>query len=113
MEKTLFEKIIAREIPAQIEYEDAKCIVIHDIDPQAPVHILVVPKEVIPRISESSSFRSDILGHLLQVAAKIAKQLNLKKGFRLIINNGEDGGETVPHLHIHLLGGRKLEWPPG
>jgi Diadenosine tetraphosphate (Ap4A) hydrolase and other HIT family hydrolases len=73
----------------------------------------VIPKEVIPRIAESSSFRPEILGHLLQVAAKIAKQLNLKKGFRLVINNGEDGGETVPHLHIHLLGGRKLEWPPG
>ena len=113
MEKTLFEKIIAREIPAQIEYEDSECIVIHDIDPQAPVHILVIPKEVIPRIAESSSFRPEILGHLLQVAAKIAKKLNLKKGFRLVINNGEDGGETVPHLHIHLLGGRKLEWPPG
>ena len=113
MEKTLFEKIIAREIPAQIEYEDSECIVIHDIDPQAPVHILVIPKEVIPRITESPFFRPKILGHLLQVAAKIAKQLNLKKGFRLVINNGEDGGETVPHLHIHLLGGRKLEWPPG
>ncbi len=73
----------------------------------------MIPKEVIPRIAESSSFRPEILGHLLQVAAKIAKQLNLKKGFRLVINNGEDGGETVPHLHIHLLGGRKLEWPPG
>ena len=73
----------------------------------------MIPKEVIPRIAESSSFRPEILGRLLQVAAKIAKQLNLKKGFRLVINNGEDGGETVPHLHIHLLGGRKLEWPPG
>ena len=113
MEKTLFEKIIAREIPAQIEYEDSECIVIHDIDPKAPVHVLVIPKEVIPRIIESSSYRPEILGHLLQVSAKIAKQLNLKKGFRLVINSGEDGGETVPHLHIHLLGGRKLEWPPG
>ena len=73
----------------------------------------MIPKEVIPRIAESSSFTPEILGHLLQVAAKIAKQLNLKKGFRLVINNGEDGGETVPHLHIHLLGGRNLEWPPG
>ena len=113
MEKTLFEKIIAREISAQIEYEDSECIVIHDIDPKAPVHVLVIPKEVIPRIIESSSYRPEILGHLLQVSAKIAKQLNLKKGFRLVINSGEDGGETVPHLHIHLLGGRKLEWPPG
>ena len=113
MDKTLFEKIIAREIPAQIEYEDSECIVIHDIDPKAPVHILVIPKEVIPRIAESFSFRPEILGHLLHVATKVAKQLNLKKGYRLVINNGEDGGETVPHLHIHLLGGRKLEWPPG
>ena len=113
MAKTLFEKIIARDIPAQIEYEDSQCIAIHDIDPQAPVHILVIPKVVIPRIAESSSFKPEILGHLLQVAGKIAKQLNLEKGFRLVINNGEDGGETVPHLHIHLLGGRKLKWPPG
>ena len=113
MAKTLFEKIIAREIPAKIEYEDSHCIAIHDIDPQAPVHILVVPKVVIPRIAESLVFKPEILGHLLQVAGKIAKQLNLEKGFRLVINNGEDGGETVPHLHIHLLGGRKLKWPPG
>ena len=113
MAKTLFEKIIAKEIPAKIEYEDSQCIVIHDIDPQAPVHILVIPKAVIPRIAESSAFEPEILGHLLQVAGKIAKQLNLEKGFRLVINNGEDGGETVPHLHIHLLGGRKLKWPPG
>lgn len=111
--KTLFEKIIAREIPAQIEYEDADCIAIHDIDPQAPVHILVIPKVVIPRIAESASFKPETLGHLLQVAGTIAKQLNLDKGFRLVINNGEDGGETVPHLHVHLLGGRKLTWPPG
>ena len=113
MAKTLFEKIIAREIPAKIEYEDYQCIAIHDIDPQAPVHILVIPKVVIPRIAESSAFKPEILGHLLQVAGKIAEQLNLEKGFRLVINNGEDGGETVPHLHMHLLGGRKLKWPPG
>lgn len=113
MVKTLFEKIIDREIPAQIEYEDSECIAIHDIDPQAPVHVLVIPKIVILRIAESASFKPEILGHLLQVAGKIAEQLNLEKGFRLVINNGEDGGETVPHLHVHLLGGRKLTWPPG
>lgn len=111
--KTLFEKIIDREIPVHIEYEDANCIAIHDIDPQAPVHVLVIPKVVIPRIAESASFKPEILGYLLQVAGKIAEQLNLDKGFRLVINNGEDGGETVPHLHVHLLGGRKLKWPPG
>ena len=113
MEKTLFEKIIARDIAAKIEYEDSHCIAIHDIDPQAPVHILVIPKVVIPRIAESPEFKPEILGHLLQVAGKVAEQLNLEKGFRLVINNGEDGGETVPHLHIHILGGRKLKWPPG
>lgn len=110
---TLFEKIISREIPADIEYEDADCIVIHDIDPQAPVHLLIIPKQVIPRIGESQSYEAHLLGRLFQKAAFLADKLNLEKGFRLVVNNGEDGGETVPHLHIHLLAGRKLEWPPG
>ncbi|MGJ8637949.1 MAG: histidine triad nucleotide-binding protein [Opitutaceae bacterium] len=111
--KTLFEKIIDRDIPAQIEYEDERCIVIHDIDPQAPVHFLVIPKQVIPRIAEAKAEDRETLGHLLLTAAAVAKKLNLEKGFRVVINNGEDGGETVPHMHVHVLGGRSLSWPPG
>jgi histidine triad (HIT) family protein len=111
--KTLFERIIAREIPAKIEHEDEHCIVIHDIDPQAPIHLLVVPKIVIPRITEARSEEQSILGHLLLTAASVAKKLNLEKGFRIVINCGQDGGETVPHLHVHLIGGRPMTWPPG
>ena len=111
--KTLFERIIAREIPAKIEHEDDHCIVIHDIDPQAPIHLLVVPKIVIPRITEARSEEQSILGHLLLTAASVAKKLNLEKGFRIVINCGQDGGETVPHLHVHLIGGRPMTWPPG
>lgn len=113
--KTIFEKIIEREIPADIEYEDDHCIAFHDIDPQAPIHLLIIPKTVIPRVAEGDAFPPETLGHLLQVAARLSKEpaLNLSEGFRLVINNGPDGGETVPHLHIHLLGGRKLNWPPG
>ncbi|MEM8868680.1 MAG: histidine triad nucleotide-binding protein [Verrucomicrobiota bacterium] len=110
---TLFEKIIAREIPAEIEYEDAQCIVIHDIDPQAPTHCLVIPKKPIPRTAEAVVEDAPILGHLLLTAAEIAKKLKLENGFRIVINNGPDGGETVPHLHVHLFGGRPMTWPPG
>lgn len=112
-EATLFEKIIAREIPAKIEYEDAHCIVIHDIDPQAPVHCLIIPKKPIPRIAEAASVDQTVLGHLLLTAAHVAEKLQLVEGFRIVINNGKDGGETVPHLHVHLLGARALQWPPG
>jgi len=110
---TLFEKIIAREIPAKIEYEDDLCIVIHDIDPKAPVHCLVIPKTVIPRVAEAEATQADLLGHLLLTAASVAKQLELAQGFRIVINNGPDGGETVPHMHVHVLGGRAMQWPPG
>ena len=111
--KTLFERIIAREIPANIEYEDNNCIVIHDIDPQAPTHLLVIPKKAISRISEASSDSKALLGHLLLTAAKMAYELKLEKGYRIVINNGKYGGESVPHLHVHLLGGRPMVWPPG
>jgi histidine triad (HIT) family protein len=111
--KTLFERITAREIPAKIEHEDAHCIVIHDIDPQAPTHLLIVPKKVIPRVAEAATEDQSTLGHLLLTAAEMAKKLNLEKGFRIVINNGKEGGETVPHLHVHLLGGRSMAWPPG
>jgi histidine triad (HIT) family protein len=111
--KTLFERIIAREIPAKIEYEDDLCIVIHDIDPQAPTHLLTIPKQVISRISEVEPSQEVLLGHLLRTATSVAATLNLESGFRIVINDGKDGGETVPHLHVHVLGGRPMAWPPG
>jgi len=111
--KSLFERIIDREIPAKIEYEDDQCIVIHDIDPQAPTHLLTIPKQVIPRIAEADIEQQVLMGHLLLTAASVAAKLNLENGYRIVINNGKDGGETVPHLHVHVLGGRPMIWPPG
>ncbi len=113
MGKTIFEKIIAREIPAQIEYEDEVCVVLHDIQPQAPVHLLIVPKKVIVRIESATTEDEAILGHLLLVAGKTAAKLGLTNGFRLVVNNGPDASESVPHLHVHLLAKRQLSWPPG
>ena len=110
---TLFEKIIAREIPANIEYEDDQCIAFHDIDPKAPTHFLVIPKKVIPRVAEAQPEDAALIGHLLLTAASVAKSLNLEGGFRIVVNNGPDGGETVPHMHMHVLGGRPMAWPPG
>jgi histidine triad (HIT) family protein len=110
---TLFEKILAGEIPAKIAHEDDLAFAIHDISPQAPVHILVIPKKPLPRVGEADDADQSLLGHLLLTAAKIARQDNLASGYRIVINNGPDGGESVPHLHVHLLGGRKLTWPPG
>ena len=111
--KTLFEKIAAREIPANIVYEDDLVLAIRDIAPQAPVHVLIFPKKPVPRIAEATSKEHPLLGHLLLKASEVAKKLDLKGGYRLVINNGVDGGETVPHLHCHILGGRRLAWPPG
>jgi histidine triad (HIT) family protein len=114
MSKTLFEKIIAREIPAKIVYEDDKVIAFEDVKPQAPVHVLIIPKKPIPRIAEAHPDDHQVLGHLLIKAAEVAKQLGLtKNGFRLVFNNGADAGEAVPHLHCHIIGGRKMSWPPG
>jgi len=114
MGKTLFQKIIDREIPANIAHEDEFCIAIHDINPQAPVHLLVIPKKFIPRIAEATEADKALLGHLLLSAAAIAKKLGIaESGYRVVINNGSDGGESVPHLHVHLLGRRPLAWPPG
>jgi len=113
MPKTIFQKIIDREIPAKIEYEDEHCIVIRDIDPKAPVHLLIIPKRHIVRVSESAPGDQALLGHLLLTAQAVARKLKLDNGFRLVINNGSDGNEAVPHLHVHLLAGRKLTWPPG
>ena len=111
---TLFEKIIAREIPADIVYEDDLILAFNDINPQAPVHVLVIPKKPIPRIAEAEPEDHQVLGHLLLKAREIAADLGLhENGFRLVINNGKDGGESVPHLHLHILGGRSMAWPPG
>ena len=110
---TIFEKIISGEIPAKKAYEDDLCIAIHDVAPQAPVHLLIIPKKVIPRVGDANLEDQSILGHLLLTAGKVAKQENLEQGFRIVINHGTNGGETVPHLHVHLLGGRQMKWPPG
>jgi len=112
--KTLFEKIADREIPADIVYEDDQCICFRDINPQAPVHLLIVPRKPITRISETADEDAAILGHLLLTANKVSKQEGFaESGFRTVINNGKDGGEEVPHLHLHILAGRQLNWPPG
>jgi histidine triad (HIT) family protein len=113
MAKTIFQKIIDREIPAKIEHEDEHCVVLHDIQPQAPVHLLIVPKKPIARISESTAADEPVLGHLLYVANVVAKKLNLADGFRLVVNNGPHACESVPHLHVHLLAKRQMTWPPG
>ena len=111
---TLFEKIAAREIPAQIVFEDEDVLAFHDIDPKAPVHVLVVPKRVIPRLAEATSDDQEILGKLLLATRIVADKLKLvDSGYRVVINNGRDAGESVPHLHAHVLGGRPLAWPPG
>jgi histidine triad (HIT) family protein len=110
---TLFEKIIARQIPADIVFEDDHCLAFRDIAPQAPVHILIVPKNPLERVGAASQADRALLGHLLFSAAEIARLEKLADGYRIVINNGSNGGETVPHLHIHLLGGRQLSWPPG
>ena len=111
---TLFEKIAAREIPATIIAEGEDWIAFRDIAPQAPVHFLVVPKSCIPRINEATPSDTPLLGTLLTAAAATARQEGLgESGYRIVINNGRDGGETVPHLHIHVLGGREMKWPPG
>jgi histidine triad (HIT) family protein len=113
---TLFEKIIAREIPADIIYEDAYCVAFNDIAPQAPVHVLIIPRKAIPRVGEAQPEDLAQLGALLLAAGKVAAQLGVsaqEEGFRLVINHGKNAGETVPHMHVHLLAGRPLVWPPG
>ena len=113
MADTIFAKIIRREIPARIEYEDERCLAFHDVAPQAPVHLLVIPKEPLSSLATVSAADSPLLGHLVRVATQLAERLELANGYRLVINCGPDGGQTVDHLHIHLLGGRSLGWPPG
>ena len=111
---TLFEKIAAREIPARIVHETEEFFAFHDVNPQAPVHVLIVPKRVIPRIAAASASDAELLGRMLVASREIAQKLGVaESGYRLVINNGPDAGESVPHLHMHLLGGRNLTWPPG
>lgn len=113
-DKTLFQKIGDHEIPAAIVHEDDLCIAFRDIAPQAPVHILVVPREPIPRVGLAQEKHSTLLGHLLLTAAAVARAEGIAEtGYRIVINNGRDGGEAVPHLHVHLIGGRPMTWPPG
>ncbi|MBI4005590.1 MAG: histidine triad nucleotide-binding protein [Gammaproteobacteria bacterium] len=113
MTDTIFSKIISGEIPAEIVYEDRQCLAFKDINPQAPVHVLVIPKKTIVKIADASEPDEKLLGHLIVVASKIAKDEGCGDAFRLVINNGEKAGQSVYHLHIHLLAGRNFSWPPG
>lgn len=112
-DKTLFTRIIEREIPADIIYEDEQCLAFNDVSPQAPVHVLVIPKKPIPSLSALADEDAGLMGHLMLVIRDLAGQLDLEQGFRIVANTGPDGGQTVDHLHIHLLGRRSLGWPPG
>ncbi|MDJ0800123.1 MAG: histidine triad nucleotide-binding protein [Calothrix sp. MO_167.B12] len=111
--ETIFSKIIRREIPADIVYEDDLALAFNDIQPQAPVHILVIPKKPIAKLDDAESQDHALMGHLLLTAKRVAQQAGLTNGYRLVINTGADGGQTVYHLHIHILGGRQMKWPPG
>ncbi|HEY9844706.1 MAG TPA: histidine triad nucleotide-binding protein [Candidatus Caenarcaniphilales bacterium] len=111
--ETIFTKIIRREIPADIVYEDNLALAFKDVAPQAPVHVLVIPKEPIAHLSDAESQDHALMGHLLLTAKRVAAQLGLNQGYRIVINNGPDGGQSVSHLHLHLLGGRQMQWPPG
>lgn len=114
MAKTLFERIGDGEVPAQIVYQDDKVVAFRDIKPAAPTHVLIVPRKPIPRIAEARPEDHQVLGHLMLKAAQVAEQLGLKEsGYRLVINSGPDASESVPHLHLHIIGGRKMSWPPG
>jgi len=110
---TIFSKIIAREIPAKIIYEDDLCLAFHDVNPQAPTHVLLIPKKEIPRLVDAAPEDAALLGHLMLTANKIARQLGVGDAFRLAVNNGADAGQSVFHLHLHILAGRAFKWPPG
>ncbi|KAF8795091.1 Histidine triad nucleotide-binding protein 1 like protein [Argiope bruennichi] len=110
---TIFGKIVRGEIPTTFLYEDDKCVAFNDVNPQAPVHILVVPRKPIIQLSVAEDGDAELIGHLLLVAKKVAKEKGLCNGFRIVINDGPEGGQSVYHLHVHVLGGRSLRWPPG
>ena len=112
-EPTLFEKIINHEIPADFVYEDEVCVAFRDVNPQAPTHVLIVPRTPLDRVANATVDDQPMLGHLLLAAGKVAEQLGCQDAFRLVINNGADVGQTVFHLHVHLLAGRPFGWPPG
>ena len=113
MTETIFARIISREIPADIVYEDDKCLAFRDVNPQAPVHILVIPKQPIARLIDAVDDDQSLLGHLLLSANKIALEQGIEEAFRLVVNNGADVGQSVFHLHLHILAGRSFTWPPG
>jgi histidine triad (HIT) family protein len=113
MSKSIFAKIIDREIPAHIVHEDELCVAFHDAAPRAPMHILVIPRKPIVNVGDASAEDQALLGHLMLVAAKVAREAGYGEAFRLVVNNGEGAGQTVYHLHIHVMGGRSFTWPPG
>jgi histidine triad (HIT) family protein len=110
---TIFSKVLRREIPADIVYEDEMCLAFRDINPQAPTHVLLIPKKEIDQLSNAEGTDQALLGHLMLAAAKVARQLGVADAFRLVVNNGAAAGQSVFHLHLHILAGRKLRWPPG
>lgn len=113
MSKTIFKRIIDGEIPARIIYDDEHCLAFHDVAPQAPTHVLVIPRKEIPSLNQLQAEDAPLLGHLWMVIRKLAEDLKLDQGYRVVVNCGPDGGQSVDHLHFHLLGGRQLTWPPG
>jgi histidine triad (HIT) family protein len=113
MADNIFLKIIGRQIPAKIIYEDAQCLAFHDVNPQAPVHVLIIPKKVIRTHADALAEDKDLLGHMHLMAIQLAQQLHIDDGYRIVINCKEKAGQTVPHLHLHLMGGREFHWPPG
>lgn len=114
MSKTIFQKIADREIPADIVYEDDQCVAFRDVTPKAPTHVLVIPREPIPSLEQLTNDNAPLLGHLWIVIRDVARQMGLaESGYRVVVNCGKDGGQSVDHLHFHILGGRQLDWPPG
>jgi histidine triad (HIT) family protein len=111
--KTIFQRIIDKEVPAKIAYEDDLCLAFHDVNPQAPIHVLLIPKKAIRSLADLNASDQELLGHLLLTVRKLAEQLKLGDGYRLVVNCGSNAGQTVDHLHFHVLGGRPLAWPPG
>jgi histidine triad (HIT) family protein len=112
-QKTIFQRIIDREIPANIVFEDERCLAFRDVSPQAPIHVLVIPKQPISSVAAIEDQQADLIAHLWLVIRDLARQLKLEKGYRVVVNCGRDGGQSVDHLHFHLLGGRQMSWPPG
>ena len=113
MADTIFGRIIRGEIPARVVHDDDRCLAFHDVAPQAPIHVLVIPKRALASLVDVTADDADLLGHLVVVATRVAATLGLETGYRLVVNCGRDGGQSVDHLHVHLLGGRQLGWPPG